>query len=126
MFDLSSLFVSVAHAAEEVAPEAAVAVAPTAGGELMRFMPLFLIFMVFYFLLIRPQQKKYDAQLKMNSELKKGDKIIFGSGLIGTIAKLEGEDMMLVDLAKDVQVKAMRSSVTSLVSDVKKPANDQK
>ncbi|HBM90454.1 MAG TPA: preprotein translocase subunit YajC [Rhodospirillaceae bacterium] len=122
MFDLSTFFVSVAHAAEEVVP---VALDVGAGDGLMRFLPLFLIFIVFYFLLIRPQQKKFDTQTKMLSALKRGDKVFVG-GLIGNITKLEGDDIIVVELAKDVQVKALRSSVTCLVSDIKKSVNDDK
>lgn len=117
MFDFSTLFVSVAHAADAV-PE----VEATMGSEMMRFLPLFLIFMVFYFLLIRPQQKKMDAQTKLLSEIKKGDKVVLG-GLLGTIAKLEGDDIVVLNLAKDVQVRALRSAVSALQNDEKKLAN---
>jgi len=120
MFDLSTIFVSVANAAE-VVPN----IPPSVGGEMMRFMPLFLIFMVFYFLLIRPQQKKMDAQNKMLSALKKGDKVV-ASGLMGTIVKIENEDVFVIELSKGVQVRALRSAVSSLQSDGKKPANNDK
>lgn len=124
MFDFSTLFVSVAHAAE-TAGEAAPVLEATAGSEMMRFLPLFLIFMVFYFLLIRPQQKKMDEQNKMLAALKKGDKVILG-GLMGVIAKLEGDDVVVVELAKGVQVRGLRSAVSSMQDDGKKASNDKK
>ncbi|MGE0109016.1 MAG: preprotein translocase subunit YajC [Bdellovibrionales bacterium] len=121
MFDISKLFISTAHAAAEAVPEA-VLPAPTVSSELMRFLPLFLIFMVFYFLLIRPQQKKLDEQTKMLNALKKGDKIVLG-GLLGTIAKIEGDDIVVVELAKDVHVRGLRSAVSALQKDGKQVAN---
>ncbi len=122
MFDFSTFLVSAAHAAEEVVPVAASA---STGDELMRFLPLLLIFIVFYFLLIRPQQKKFDKQTKMLAGLKKGDKV-FAGGFMGIITKFDGDDIVVVELAKDVQVKALRSSVTGLVADKKTPANNDK
>jgi preprotein translocase subunit YajC len=116
MSALSSLFAGAAFAADTAQ---AVQPAADATSSLMRFLPLFLIFGVFYFLLIRPQQKKLDAQAAMLKALKKGDKVITGGGLIGTIAKLDGDDYAFVEIAKDIQVKVMRSTISGLVDEGK-------
>lgn len=118
MFDVMSLFISKAMADDTVAAVAAPAlgaIEADTSSTLMRFMPLFLIFGVFYFLLIRPQQKQMAKQADMLKELKKGDKVITGGGFVGTIAKVDGDDYLMIDLAKDVRVKAVRSTVQGLV-----------
>ena len=79
-------------------------------------MPLVLIFVVFYFLLIRPQQKKMKAHREMIGALKRGDKVLTSGGIIGTIVKVEeGEDVLLVEIAKDVRVRVARSMVSDIV-----------
>lgn len=115
MFDVSALFVSAAHAADAALPAAsAVGEEPSVW---IRFMPLFLIFFVFYILLIRPQQKKLDEQASLLKNLKKGDKIVTSGGVVGTIAKVEGEKYLMVEIAKDVQVKIVRAMVSHLAKD---------
>jgi preprotein translocase subunit YajC len=127
MFDNATLFISKAFAADAVAP----AVAPVAGqlpadggSTLMRFAPLCLIFIVFYMLLIRPQQKKLEAQTAMLKALKKGDKVIAG-GIVGVISKIDSDAFVMVEIAKDVQIKALRSSL-SMLSDEVKPVSENK
>lgn len=118
MFDVMSLFISKAMADDNVAAAVEPALSGVEGdttSTLMRFLPLFLIFGVFYFLLIRPQQKQMQKQTDMIKELKKGDKIVTGGGFVGTIAKVDGDDYVMVDLAKDVRVKVVRSTIQGLV-----------
>lgn len=118
MFDIMSLFISDAMAADSVSAIAdplLSGVEADTSSTLMKFAPLFLIFAVFYFLLIRPQQKQMQKQAQVIKELKKGDKVITGGGFVGTIAKVEDDDYLMVDLAKDVRVKVVRSSVQGLV-----------
>ena len=118
MFDLTGFLISSAQAADAVAPAVAPAAADaTASGTLMRFLPFFMIFAVFYFLLLRPQQKKLDDQTKMQDALKKGDKVYIGPGIVGTVVKVEDERHLLVDIAKDTQIKILKSAVTSRVSE---------
>lgn len=114
MFDLSSLLISTAWAQEAAAP-ALSSVEPDVQSTLMKFLPLFLIFAVFYFLLIRPQQKQIEKQTKMIKELKKGDKVITGGGFVGVISKLDGDDYVMVELSKGVEVKVVRSTIQGLV-----------
>ncbi len=70
--------------------------APAGGTEmLMQFMPLILMFLIFWFLLIRPQQKRAKAHKQMLSELKRGDHVMTGSGLIGRILEIDDEQVLL-------------------------------
>jgi preprotein translocase subunit YajC len=119
MFDIASLFISTA-----MAQEAAATTAPAAASmdqstlqTLMRFLPLALVFAVFYFLLIRPQQKQLEKQGQLIKALKKGDKVILSGGLIGTIQKADNDDYLMVEIAKDVTVKVVRSTVQALVDE---------
>ena len=82
------------------------------GGGLFQFLPFILIFVVFYFLLIRPQQKRARDHREMVAALKRGDKIVTSGGLIGTISKaVEGEETIEVEIAKDVKVTIMRAMI---------------
>lgn len=73
-------------------------------------MPLLLMFMVFYFLLIRPQQKRARQQAEMLSRLKKGDVVITQGGLIGTIAGLTDSELT-IEVAEKMRVRVLRSQV---------------
>ena len=86
------------------------------GGDfLVQIMPLLLIFVVFYFLLIRPQQKKAKAHRDMVGGLQRGDKVITGGGLFATVAKVE-DDVLVLEIADGVRVKAARGTITELSS----------
>ena len=105
-----------------ISPAHAQAAAPAAGGGdvLMSMMPLVLIFGVFYFLLIRPQQQKAKQHRTMIDSLKRGDQIVTAGGLIGKITKVEGGDNALtVEIAPNVQVKVVRQTVADQLN---KPA----
>ncbi|MGD8326307.1 MAG: preprotein translocase subunit YajC [Sphingomonadales bacterium] len=95
-----------------------------AGGGLAGFLPFILIIVVFYFLLIRPQQKRMKQHKEMVGALRRGDVIVTAGGLIGKIAKVE-DDEVQVDLADDVRVKVVRSTITDVRSRTE-PANDKK
>ncbi len=84
------------------------------GGDLFSFMmPLVLIFVVFWFLLIRPQQQKMKKHQAMLAALKRGDRVITGGGIIGTITKVSADDTELtVEIADKVKVKVLRATVT--------------
>jgi preprotein translocase subunit YajC len=90
------------------------------GGEggsstLVQIAPLALIFVVFYFFLIRPQQQKAKEQKAMLSAIRRGDRIVTGGGLIGTVAKVQ-DDEVLVDLAEGMRVRVVRSTVASVLT----------
>ncbi len=123
MIDLSSLMIGTAWA-QTAAPAA---VPPDVGGsDLMRFLPYFLILFVLYLFLIRPQQKKLEAQTAMLKALKKGDRIVTAGGIIGTIAKLDGDDYLMVEIAKDVQVKVLRNTANNLIDDTAASKTEEK
>jgi len=86
--------------------------------------PLVLIFVIFWFLLIRPQQQRAKQHRAMIDAVKKGDSIVTGGGLVGKVTKVEG-DIVEVEIASGVKVKAVKatlSDITPLGSS--KPAND--
>lgn len=74
-------------------------------------MPLLLMFAVFYFLLIRPQQKRAKAQAEMLSRLKKGDVVITSGGIIGTVASVTDTELQ-VEIADRVRVRVLRAQVS--------------
>ena len=79
----------------------------------MNFIPLILMFVIFYFLLIRPQQKKAKEHREMIGSLKKGDKIITSGGIYGTITGVE-DNIITVEIAEKVRVKVSRGNVAGL------------
>jgi len=85
------------------------------GGGLTAFVPLILMFVIFYFLLIRPQQKKQKNLRSMISNLKKGDRIITSGGLHGRITSLD-DSTLTVEIADKVRVKVSRGSVSAQVT----------
>jgi preprotein translocase subunit YajC len=105
------------------------------GSGLISMLPLVLIFVVFYFLLIRPQQKKMKAHRSMVDALKRGDRVVTGGGLVGTVTKSLGDNELQVEIADGVRVKVMRHTIQEVVarsgpadkgSDAKKKAaNDE-
>lgn len=70
-----------------------------------------LLFGIFYFLLIRPQQKRVKAHQRMLERLQKGAKVVTTGGLIGTVIKLEGTDIVMVEIAQGVKVRVARSGI---------------
>jgi len=79
-------------------------------GALAQFLPLILLFVIFYFLIIRPQQKQQKAHKEMLASLKKGDRIVTNGGLIAEIVKPE-EDFLKIKLSDNVIVKLDRAYV---------------
>lgn len=80
------------------------------GGGFFAFVPLIIMFVIFYFLLIRPQQKKAKEHQAMIAELKKGDKVITSAGIYGVITKVEENDIQ-VEIAENVKIKMIRSNI---------------
>jgi preprotein translocase subunit YajC len=85
-------------------------------GSFAQFIPLILIFVIFYFFLIRPQQKKVKDHKLMVSNLKRGDEVITSGGLIGRIEKVNEDDKIDLQVSENVTVKVIRSTIQSLVS----------
>ena len=82
---------------------------------LVSLLPLVLIFVVFWFLLIRPQQKKMKAHKAMVGALRRGDKIVTAGGLIGTVTKIINETEAQVELAENVRVKVVRQTIQEVL-----------
>ncbi len=111
------------------------AYAQAAGGDLggiASFLPLILIFAVFYFLLIRPQQKKMKAHKEMISNVRRNDRIVTGGGIIGKVTKVVDESEVDVEIATNVVVRVARATIAEVISKSApeggaaraKPAND--
>tara|TARA_Y100000996_G_scaffold160460_1_gene124116 strand:+ start:335 stop:679 length:345 start_codon:yes stop_codon:yes gene_type:complete len=80
------------------------------------FLPLILIFAVFYFLLIRPQQRKVKQHKEMLSNLKRGDKIITSGGIIGTINKVADNRELTLEVSENIEIKIAPGMVADLYS----------
>jgi preprotein translocase subunit YajC len=83
---------------------------------LIQFLPLILIFVVFYFLLIRPQQKKQREHRAMLDALRRGDRIVTGGGFLGTVSKVVSPEEVEVDLAPNVRVRVMRHTIANVLA----------
>ena len=84
-------------------------------GGLSSLLPFLLIFVVFYFFLIRPQQKRAKEHREMVNNVKRGDKIITSGGIVGTVSKsVEGQETVEVEIAKEVKVSVMRTMIADL------------
>ena len=96
-----------------------------AAGAVMQIMPLVLIFVVFYFLLIRPQQKKAKEHKAMLGALKRGDRVLTAGGIIATVVKVkDGTNEVEVELAPNVRVMVVRDTIGAVLSPT--AANDAK
>ena len=108
------MFISPAYAQD--------AAAGGATGMIMQFAPLILIFIVFYFILIRPQQRKMKEHRDMLGQLKRGDRVVTGGGLVAKITNVkEGSDEIEAEIAPNVRVTVVRGTIASVIRPV--PAN---
>ena len=100
-----------------VTPAYAQAAASPAGGAaaFAQFVPLLLVFVIMYFLILRPQQKKMSQHRAMVAALKKGDQVITQGGLIGKVVGVR-DDELDVELAQGVRVRVVRSSIAQVVN----------
>ena len=82
-----------------------------------QFIPLILIFVIFYFFLIRPQQKKVKEHKAMVQSLKRGDKIVTSGGIVGTVERIIDNDKVEVEISENVKVEIVRTTgIQSLLS----------
>ena len=96
------LFISSAWAQE----------APAQGGGIMGLLPLFVIFAVFYFFLIRPQMKQAKEHKQMVESLSKGDEVVTNGGLLGKINKV-GDNFIILEIASDIEVKVQKHAISA-------------
>ena len=92
------------------------------GSGFAQFIPLILIFVIFYFFLIRPQQKKIKDHKLMVSSLKRGDKVVTSGGIIGEVERILGDDKVDLLISENLTVQVVQSTIQSLInrSDTKK------
>ncbi|HYC04704.1 MAG TPA: preprotein translocase subunit YajC [Azospirillaceae bacterium] len=112
------MFVSTALAQTAGAP------APGGAETLMSLLPLVLIFVVFYFLLIRPQQKKLKEHRSMLDALRRGDRVVTGGGIVGTVVKVDGGEELTVEIAEGVRVRVMRGTISAVLAKTEPAAAD--
>jgi len=92
------------------------------GSGFAQFIPLILIFVIFYFFLIRPQQKKVKEHKVMVTALKRGDEVVTSGGIVGKIERVLGDDKVDILISENVTVQVVQSTIQSLLnkSDTKK------
>ena len=89
---------------------------------LTSFLPLILIFVVFYFLLIRPQQKKVKEHKEMISKIKRGDKILTGGGIYCKVSRVIDENQVEVEISNGVKVLISKPTITSVTNSTDAPS----
>ena len=101
--------------------------AAAAGGGMASFLslaPLLLVFVVFYFLMIRPQQKRMKAVQASIAAVKKGDSVVTAGGILGKVTKVE-ETIVEVEIAANVRIRVVKATLTDITgAGTAKPAND--
>ncbi len=107
-----------------ISPAFAQAAEPSAPNAFLQLAPLIFVFVIFYFLLIRPQQQARKKHVEMVSNVRRGDVVVTAGGIVGKVTKvLEGDEIM-VELADNVTVKVIKQTLTDVRSK-SQPANDQ-
>ena len=86
------------------------------GSGFAQFIPLILIFVIFYFFLIRPQQKKVKEHKLMVSALKRGDEVITSGGIVGKIEKVFDDDKLDLVISENVTIKVIKSTIQGLIN----------
>ena len=86
------------------------------GSGIGQFIPLILIFVIFYFFLIRPQQKKIKEHKAMVGALKRGDEVITSGGIVGKIEKVHNDDKIDLIISENVTIKVIKSTIQSLLT----------
>jgi preprotein translocase subunit YajC len=85
--------------------------------------PLFLVFVVFYFLMIRPQQRRVKALQSAVAAVKKGDQVVTAGGIVGKVTRIEDHHVE-VEIAPNVRVRVVKATLSEVVNPMAKPAND--
>ena len=95
-------------------------------GGIEALLPLVLIFVVFYFLLIRPQQKKMKEHKVTLSAIRRGDKVVTGGGIVGTVTKVIDDLEITVEIADGVKVRVQRGLISTVLSKTEPVKGDKK
>jgi len=86
------------------------------GSGITQFIPLILIFVIFYFFLIRPQQKRAKEHKAMVAALKRGDEVVTSGGIVGTVERILGEDKLDLLISENVTVQVVQSTIQSVLN----------
>ncbi len=109
-----------------VTPAFAQAAGGAEGSGFEAFLPLILIFVVFYFLLIRPQQKKMKEHKATLSAIRRGDRVVTGGGIVGTVTKVVDDNEVMVEIADGIKVKVQRALISTVLSKTQPVADEKK
>jgi preprotein translocase subunit YajC len=105
MISISELFIGNAYAEGAAAPQ---------GGGFMEFLPLVALLAVFYFLILRPQQKRAKEHKALMEALQKGDEVVTIGGMLGTVTKV-GEDNVAIEIADNVVIQVQKAAVQNVL-----------
>jgi preprotein translocase subunit YajC len=83
---------------------------------MVQFLPLILIFLIMYFLMIRPQQKKMKEHRAMVEALRRGDQVVTQGGIVGKVTKVQEDGMVEVEIAEGVKVKVIRHTIATVMN----------
>ena len=86
------------------------------GSGFTQFIPLILIFVIFYFFLIRPQQKRSKDHKAMVAALKRGDEVVTSGGIVGKVERILGEDKLDLLISENVTVRVVQSTIQNVLS----------
>ena len=86
------------------------------GSGFAQFIPLILIFVIFYFFLIRPQQKKVKEHKLMVAALKRGDEVVTSGGIVGRVERILGEDKVDLQISENVTVQVVQSTIQTVLN----------
>ena len=86
------------------------------GSGFAQFIPLILIFVIFYFFLIRPQQKRSKDHKAMVAALKRGDEVVTSGGIVGKVERILGEDKLDLSISENVTVQVVQSTIQSILN----------
>ena len=90
------------------------------GSGFAQFIPLILIFVIFYFFLIRPQQKRIKDHKLMVAALKRGDEVVTSGGILGKIERVHEDDKIDLSISENVTIQVIKSTIQSLVKQTQK------
>lgn len=97
--------------------------ASPAGAELMSFLPIIGMILIFWFLLFRPQMKQAKEHREKVAAVKRNDQIVTAGGVVGKVTKVD-DDYIEVEIAKDTRVKVVKATISNIIQPGGKPAND--
>jgi preprotein translocase subunit YajC len=90
--------------------------APSGTALFANIMPIILIFIIFYFLLIRPQQQKMKQHRAMVEALRRGDQVVTSGGIVGKVSKVQEDGMVEVEIADNVKVKVIKATISQVLN----------